>query len=251
MEKNKKNIISEEIKKFNLMVDYDFYTGNINEGFPLYKENIPKSDNDDKLLFGSDIEEAEEPEENQEIDNQETDDNENITDKDIENELKPQLDNNQEPEQEIDITPEDEVINQPSEEPIDDSVELDVTDIVNSTEEVKASSDAANDKIEKLLSMVDKLESQINSMSKITDKIDNLEMEIEKRNPTPVEKLEMRSLNSYPYNIKLTDFWKDKGLLDEPEEEKENEYILTSDDIDNDYNEYDIKNSFDFDEEEI
>jgi hypothetical protein len=37
-------------------------------------------------------------------------------------------------------------------------------------------------------------------MDKITNKIENLEQEIIKRNPTEVEKLEMRSLNSFPYS---------------------------------------------------
>jgi hypothetical protein len=40
-------------------------------------------------------------------------------------------------------------------------------------------------------------------MDKITNKIENLEQEIIKRNPTEVEKLEMRSLNSFPYSQKI------------------------------------------------
>ena len=42
-------------------------------------------------------------------------------------------------------------------------------------------------------------------MRAISAKIDSLENELEKRAPTPTEKIEMRSLDSYPYNIKLSD----------------------------------------------
>ena len=47
------------------------------------------------------------------------------------------------------------------------------------------------------------LESQVSGMDKVIDKIENLEKEIEERNPTPVEKLEMRSMDSFPYSITL------------------------------------------------
>jgi len=69
-------------------------------------------------------------------------------------------------------------------------------------------------------------------MDSIASKIDTLEKEIVKRNPTPVEKLEMRSMDSFPYNIKLTDYWKDVDGYDATGEQKPKEYILKKDDID-------------------
>ena len=65
----------------------------------------------------------------------------------------------------------------------------------------------------------------------------------------------MRSLDSYPYNIKLTDFWAtQKGQYDvlgmEDKEEEEKEYTLTQDDIESDYSDSDIKSSFDIEDEE-
>ena len=74
-------------------------------------------------------------------------------------------------------------------DPMDDAVELDVTELVKGSEEAKASADAANSKITQLMDMVSKLEGQLDGMSQISQKIDNLESEIEKRNPTEDEKL--------------------------------------------------------------
>jgi hypothetical protein len=87
-------------------------------------------------------------------------------------------------------------------------------------------------------------------MDMITKKIDDLEHEVEKRNPTTVEKLEMRSLDSFPYNIKLSDFWAEKGERYDTgsEEKKPEEYVLTQQDVDNDYIESDIEDSFDSNE---
>jgi outer membrane murein-binding lipoprotein Lpp len=136
--------------------------------------------------------------------------------------------------------------------PAGDEIELDVTELVKGSEAAKESADAANSKIEQLMDMVNKLENQLTTMSTISSKIDALEKEIEVRNPTPKEKLEMRSLDSYPYNIKLTDFWAEKGDRYETgaEEEKPKEYILKQSDIDNDYVESDIEDSFNADDYE-
>lgn len=142
----------------------------------------------------------------------------------------------------------------------EDEVELDVTELVASTDEAKASAESANQKVDQLMGMVSKLESQLNDVNSIGAKIDNLENELEKRAPTPEEKIEMRSLDSYPYNLKLTDFWKTQegkyDVMDTDEKEgTPKEYTLTKDDIDSDYSESQIKGSFDdsdeYEEEDI
>lgn len=142
--------------------------------------------------------------------------------------------------------PEDEL---DMEEPAGDEVELDVTELVKGSEEAKASADAANEKIEQLMSMVGNLEGQLQSMEAISDKIESLEGELEKRAPTPEEKIEMRSLDSYPYNLKLTDFWGSQegkyDVMDKEGEEEPKEYVLTKDDVDSDYSEVDMKTSLD------
>ena len=145
----------------------------------------------------------------------------------------------------------------PAEEPAGDEVEVDVTSLVKSSEDAKQSADMANKSIETLLQKFDELESRIGNMSAITNKIEDLEKEIVKRNPTPVEKLEMRSLSSYPFNQKLTDYWADKeGPYNVMGEKKKKEYVLTKDDVDAGYSEANIKKSFSsqdspYEEEEI
>ena len=96
-------------------------------------------------------------------------------------------------------------------------------------------------KMDDLLSKLSELESQVSGMDNVINKIDELEKEIERRNPTPVERLEMRSMDSFPYSVKLTDFWKDKEGYNSSEVEEE--YTLTQSDVDN-FNEKEIRSSF-------
>jgi hypothetical protein len=79
-------------------------------------------------------------------------------------------------------------------------------------------------------------------MDQIMDKINSLETKFDKyREKTPEEKLMLRSLDSYPYNQKLSDFFDDKK--DEMEETGKNEYVLTSDDVE-DFSPNEIKGTF-------
>ena len=136
--------------------------------------------------------------------------------------------------------------------------EIDVTGIVNGTEEAKNAAENASNTAEMLLQKLADLEARLGNMDKVTAKIDNLEKEMVKRNPTPLEKLEMRSLDSYPFNQKLTDYWAEKeGPYDVMNTDKEKEeYVLTNDDVDSEYNDVDVRKSFDiednpYEEEEI
>lgn len=129
----------------------------------------------------------------------------------------------------------------------EDTVEVDVTDIVDKTEETKTSVDGVSTKMDELMSKLSELESQVSGMDNVINKIDDLEKEIERRNPTPVERLEMRSMDSFPYSVKLTDFWKDKEGYDATEEEEE--FTLTQSDVEN-FDEKEIRASFDSSEKE-
>ena len=69
-----------------------------------------------------------------------------------------------------------------------------------------------------------------------------LESKIEQYRPkTPQEKLELRSLDSGPYNQKLTDFFMDKQQ--DIEKTGKNEYVLTTDEVE-DYAPAEIKTTF-------
>jgi hypothetical protein len=143
------------------------------------------------------------------------------------------------------------------EEPAGDEVELDVTDLVDSTDEAKSAADKASHNTKLLMKKLEDLESRIASMDAVSGKIDALEKEIVKRNPTNVEKLEMQSLHSGPYTQKLTDYWADKhGAYDVMGNDKKEEYVLDKDTVDYDYSENDIKQSFavkpdEYEEEDI
>lgn len=224
MKKDIKKLINEEVEKFKKLHEYNFYT----EADNLILGNIEEQEDEEEEI--EDFFDAGEEEETEELDTmgpEETDmDSEEMVPDDSE---------------EMDIDTES-----------DGTVELDVTQLVKGSEEAKESADKANEKIDSLLSMVSKLENQLKSMEQISSKIDSLETELEKRAPTPDEKIEMRSLDSYPYSVKLTDFWSSQeGQYDiiDKEDEEPKEYVLTQDDIDSDYSSTDVKSSFE--EEEI
>jgi hypothetical protein len=247
-----KELLSEELKRFRSLTNYDYYDdrSNLSENFPIVKmeDERPEMPDDDMIIYGMSEAEGDESSENDfeaEI--------EDIT-SDIDSTPEPnqEIPANQDTEQVPEELPTDETPIDQEMEPSGDEIELDVTELVKGSEAAKESADAANEKAAQLMDMVNKLETQLSSMDAITAKIDNLEKEIERRNPTPVEKLEMRSLDSFPYNIKLSDFWAEKGeRYDTGSEQKQpEEYVLTQQDVDNDYIESDIEDSFDADEYE-
>jgi len=121
----------------------------------------------------------------------------------------------------------------------EDSEEIDITDLVTTQQEIKSKQDEFMDGI---FSKLDDLESKLSHMDEIMDKINSLEVKFDKyREKTPEEKLMLRSLDSYPFNQKLTDFFDDKK--DEMEETGKNEYILTSDDVEN-FSPNEVKKTF-------
>ena len=225
--KIKKELLNEEIKKFKLMSEYAFY-----------------EDRDEESLILGMNEEDEEPSDEapeEEVDELGFGDEESTTEEPAEDEVEELgFGDEEEP-------AEDEVEELGIEEPAEDEVELDVTELVKGSEEAKASADSANEKIDQLMNMVGSLEGQLKSMEEISDKIESLEGELEKRAPTPEEKIEMRSLDSYPYNLKLTDFWGSQegkyDILNKDGEEEEKEYVLTKDEVDSDYNDISVKTS--------
>lgn len=243
-----KALLSEELKRFKALTNYDYYDdrSNISENFPIvnYEEDRPE----DPMYADKDVilsmAEAEEDDLNAAVDD--------IT-ADIEASQETPEQTTDTPEEPVQDLPADDAVEPeaPVEDLASDEVELDVTELVRGSEAAKESADAANSKIEQLMNMVNKLETQLSAMSTISNKIEDLEKEIELRNPTPKEKLEMRSLDSYPYTVKLTDFWAEKGdRYDTGAEEKPKEYVLTQQDVDNDYIESNIEDSFDANEYE-
>lgn len=154
-----------------------------------------------------------------------------------------------EPETEVGASPEPvDVEADPDVEVVDDSAEsvedtgteeLDITDLVTTQKKV---SEKQDEYMNMMMSKLDDLESKLSAMDSIFDKINSLETKIEKyREKTPEEKLHLRSLDSYPYNQKLTDFFVDKQK--DLEATGKNEYVLTDDEVEN-FQASEIKKSF-------
>ena len=119
------------------------------------------------------------------------------------------------------------------------SEELEITDLVNAQKETQTKQD---DYFGQLFGQLEELTSKLADMDQIVDKINQLEMKVDKMRPkTPEEKLELRSLDSYPFNQKLSDFFEDKE--EDLEKTGKNEYILTSDEVE-DYSPSEIKKTF-------
>lgn len=119
------------------------------------------------------------------------------------------------------------------------SEELDITDLVNSQKNVETKQ---QEYFDKLFSHIEGLESKLGEMDKIVSLLNTLEQKVEKYRPrTAQEKLELRSLDSGPFNQKLSDFFNDKQ--DDFEKSGKNEYILTTDEVE-DFSPNEIKNTF-------
>lgn len=117
--------------------------------------------------------------------------------------------------------------------------ELDVTELVTAQKDIQSKQ---TEFMDTMFSKLGDLEEKLSAMDAIFNKINDIENKIEKyREKTPEEKLSLRSLDSYPYNQKLTDFFVDKQ--DEFEKTGKNEYILTADEVEN-YSPSEIKNTF-------
>ena len=110
-----------------------------------------------------------------------------------------------------------------------------------------------DDKIETLLTSLEKMQQMIDNNNQ---EIAQFKKEFEKRNPTQTEKLNLRSLDSYPFNVNPKDYWDEKGIdpnsnysgYADNDEPTDKEYIITNSDVD-DFDERAISQSFNIDDE--
>ena len=136
---------------------------------------------------------------------------------------------------------------------MDNTEEVDITDLVNMTKSIKKDlenhtqdNSQTMTKMDDVFTKLGDLEQKLAQMDQVMAKIDQLGVEVQQMKPeTPVEKLEMRSLDSYPFNEKPSEFFDHKQ--GEMRASGKNEYILTKDDVEN-YNPT-IKASFNPEEE--
>lgn len=121
----------------------------------------------------------------------------------------------------------------------EDKKELDITDLVKSQKNVE---DKQEEYFNNLFKSLSDLEEKLSNMDMIVNKLNDLEAKVEKyRTKTPEEKLELRSLDSGPFNQKLSQYFEDKQ--DDFEKQGREEYILTKDEVE-DFSPSDVKKSF-------
>ena len=139
------------------------------------------------------------------------------------------------------------------EEPEEEDDVIDVDDLTDAQEKVNDKVNSVGRDLGKVDSRIEKLIGAIETLQSMFDKnnqeIADLKTEFEKRNPTQTEKLNLRSLDSYPFKVKPTDFWKDKAensnysAYADNEEPTTQEYVITNDDVD-DFTEREIADTF-------
>jgi hypothetical protein len=138
----------------------------------------------------------------------------------------------------------------------EDETVIDVEDITNAQEKMNDKVNVVgqdlgkvDSKIEALLQTLSKMETMINNNNQ---EIANFKAEFEKRNPTQTEKLNLRSLDSYPFNVNPKDYWAQKGAdpnsnysgFSNNGEPTTQEYVITNNDVD-DFSEREMEKSFD------
>ena len=108
-----------------------------------------------------------------------------------------------------------------------ESEELDITDLVNSQKSIESKQ---QEYFDMMFKQIEDMQNKLNSMDQVFEKLNSMEDKIEKYRPkTAQEKLELRSLDSGPFNQKLSNFFDDKQ--DDMEKSGKNEYVLTSDEV--------------------
>ena len=131
---------------------------------------------------------------------------------------------------------------------------IDVDDLTNAQEKLNKKQNMVGKDLGQLDNRIESLITAVEKMNNIIDhnnnEINNLKSELERRVPTQKERLEMRSLDTYPFNVSPNDYWKRKemeGVYDarygDGESEKK-EYEIRNKDID-DFSKVDIEKTFD------
>lgn len=91
----------------------------------------------------------------------------------------------------------------------------------------------------RITKLIQTISALLNKVDSNNQEIESLKAEFAKRNPTQTERLNLRSLDSYPFNVRPTDYWENKNqnsnydIYSDNEEPTTKEYVITNDDVDN------------------
>lgn len=141
----------------------------------------------------------------------------------------------------------------------DDEDVIDVDDLTKAQEKTNDKVNSVGRDLGTVDKRIEKLLGALESMQSTIDKnnaqIEDLKNEFQKRNPTQTEKLNLRSLDSYPFNIRPTDYWAEKNANSNYDAYSDNnkpttqEYTITNDDVD--YVDDDIAKTFSIPDDDI
>ena len=142
-------------------------------------------------------------------------------------------------------------------EPEEDEDVLDIDDLTDAQEKLNDKENAIGKDLGKVDSRIEKLIGAVETLKAMFDKnnqeIEAFKAEFEKRNPTQTERLNLRSLDSYPFVDKPTDYWGRKAETSnysayaDNDEPTSQEYVITNSDVD-DFSEREIADSFSLDD---
>lgn len=173
----------------------------------------------------------------------------------------PSMDGTMDGEMPMDNQPQNMDLDQNQIPPMDDTIDgedeevIDVEELTNAQEKMNDKVNVVgqdlgdmSSKIESLIGMLGNMEKMINNNNQ---EIEKFKAEFEKRNPTQTEKLNLRSLDSYPFNVNPKDYWAEKGGdpnsnysgFSNNDESTTQEYQITNNDVD-DFDEREIADSF-------
>lgn len=121
---------------------------------------------------------------------------------------------------------------------------IDVDDLTDSQEDTEKKVDALSSKFEKVLNSIDSIEKRISDIDAHTNQyLGTLKSEFEKRNPTPMQRLTMRSTKSAPYAMSPNEYMNNYApdnysAADDNNGADDPQYKITKGDIDSftDYN---------------
>jgi len=138
------------------------------------------------------------------------------------------------------------------EEQEDDGETIDIDGLTKAQDKLNVKQNHIGRDLSKVDTRIDTLIDTINNLLSKVDsnnsEIESLKAEFEKRNPTQTEKLNLRSLDSYPFNVKPNEYWAEKArqggyeAYADNDEPTTKEYVITNDDVDNPSD--DIANTF-------
>jgi hypothetical protein len=225
MNKKLNTLLETEIKRFNTIIAYQDKLTLDEVAYKFYNEV------DEPSVDGTEGDATEAPIEEPALDGTETD----VMDEPIE---EPALDGT-----------EGDATEAPIEEPIPDEgvTEVDVTELVNSTNDIKTKLDGVTsglDKINDIINKVNAIEGNLVKMDSVLSQLNALAKQVElMRPPTEEERRKALAQDSYPFNVSIDDYNKGIGAKNQTELEDTSKMSMY-DTLMKDYNELEVKDSF-------